>query len=389
MRTRWGRPLLLAACLLALSLVVRAGQPGRVYYQRLATPDLDRWTNAPDAATQRWFRGHFFRMGAFTPYFDSRAVWFSNALVYRDLYGIPIDSRVSREQPEWVLHDSDGRRLFVPWNCNGTTCPQYAADVASPAFRAWWIAEARSILLRGYLGLWIDDVNTEFRVSDGTGRSVAPIDRVTGRPMVWTAWRNYVAEFVEQIRTAFPTAEILHNSIWFAGPNGIRDADSSIRRQIAAADNINIERGIASDPGLSGGKGQWSVYALFDYIDRVHALGKGVTLEEYVLDRSAREYALAGYFLISSGKDRLGDASTAPSNWWSGYDVDLGTPLGSRSYRNGIFRRAFSQGLVLLAEPKLQPQTITLPTAFTTLDGVPVRSVTLAGHQGVVLIRPS
>jgi hypothetical protein len=69
----------------------------------------------------------------------------------------------------------------------------------------------------------------------------------------------------------------------------------------------------------------------------------------------------------------------------SGFDAKRGTPLGPRTYRNGIFRRTFSHGLVLLAEPKMRPQTISLPGAFTTLDGIAVRSVMLSGHQGIIL----
>jgi hypothetical protein len=205
--------------------------------------------------------------------------------------------------------------------------------------------------------------------------------------MTWQAWRSNVATFVEQIRNAFPKAEIVHNSIWFAGPEGTRDADPSIRRQIAAADNLNIERGIASDQGLTGGTGIWSLHALFDYIDRVHAAGRGVTLEEYTPDHAGLEYSLAGYFLISSGNDRLGDAGTNPGNWWTGFDVDLGTPAGPRSYHAGVYQRIFSRGMVLLGEPGLAPRKIALPQTFHTLSGDIVSSVDLTARQGVILLK--
>ncbi len=378
-----------AAALLLLTAVlpVRAGEPGRVYYQRLAAPDLDRWTNAPDSAGKVWFRDHFFRMGVFSPYFDSRTAWYPDALFYKNLYGVPADSRVYAEHPDWTLRDQRGHPLYIPWGCNAGTCPQYAGDIANSAFRAWWIGEARSTLSRGYLGLWIDDVNTEFRVSDGAGKQVSPVDSTTGQPMTGTAWRGYVATFVEQIRNAFPKAEIVHNSIWFAGPEGVRDTDPSIRRQIAAADNLNIERGIASDQGLTGGTGIWSIHALFDYIDRVHAAGRSVTLEEYTPDHAGLEYSLAGYFLISSGNDRIGDAGTNPANWWTGFDVDLGTPLGPRSYHAGVYERTFSRGMVLLGEPGLSPRKVALPKTFRTLNGEMVNSVEIGARQGLILLK--
>src|SRR6185312_9064147 len=105
-----------------------------------------------------------------------------------------------------------------PWGCADGACPQYAADIANPTFRAWWIAQAQTNLSNGnYKGLWIDDVNMNFDVADGAGNPVAPIDAATGAPMTWSAWRNYVAQFLTQIRQAFPAREIVHNAVWYAG----------------------------------------------------------------------------------------------------------------------------------------------------------------------------
>jgi len=362
------------------------GDSGKVQFERLAEPGLDRYTNSPSGSQKQWFRDHFMRMMVFSPYFDNKISWFSHGLVYLNLYGVPKDSPLLHEHPDWILRDQRGSLLYIPWNCGQGTCPQYAGDIANPQFRAWWIARARTVLAHGYFGLWIDDVNTEFRVSDGTGKQIPPIDSSSGRVMSWDAWRNYVAEFVEQIRAAFPQIEITHNSIWFAGPPGVRDADPAIQRQIRAADYINIERGIANDRNLTGGTDIWSIHALFAFVDRVHAAGRAVTLEEYELtDRSMQQYALAGYFLISSGNDRLGDTSTNPDNWWGGYDVDLGTPAGPRTDKDGIYQRTFSCGMVLLGEPGLRNQTVSLKGPMKTLDGQEVESVSLSGRVGIVL----
>ena len=362
-----------------------AGDPGHVYFQRLAEPSLDRFTNSPDSAGKTWLRDHFFRMAVFSPYFDPRTKWYPQALFYRNLYGVPTDSRVYAQHPDWVLHDSGRRPLYIPWGCKNGVCPQYAGDIANPAFREWWIGEARATLARGYFGIWIDDVNMEFRVSDGNSVQATPIDTFSGRPMSAEAWRGHVADFVEQIRSAFPKVEIVHNSLWFAGPDGVRDKDPAIRRQIAAADNLNIERGIASDQGLKGGNDIWSLNALFAYIDRVHEAGRGVTLEEYSPDRAGLAYSLAGYFLISSGNDRIGDATTNPANWWNGFDIDLGAPSGPRSYHAGVFQRAFTGGMVLLGEPGLSPRKVSLPGAFVNPDGQPVTTVEVHAREGVIL----
>src|SRR5439155_20176850 len=114
-------------------------------------------------------------------------------------------------------------------------------------------------LSHGYRGVFIEVVNMEFRVGDGHEREVAPIDRATGQPMTYDAWRGYMARFMEEIRAALPHTEIAHNAIWFAAPPA-RAADPYVRRQIKSADYVALERGV-NDAGLTGGGGDFSVKA--------------------------------------------------------------------------------------------------------------------------------
>ena len=366
--------------------MAQTGDPGHVNYLEYTGAAFDTYTNSPSLAQQQWFQSHFAGMVVFSPYFDTRTSWFSNAYFYQDLYGIAPGSWVQNNHPEWILHDQYGNWLYIPFNCGGGTCPRYAGDIANPAFRAWWISQASTGFAGGhYPGMFIDDVNMAFRVSDGWGSQVAPIDSNTGQLMTYDTWRYYVAIFTQQIRAAFPSARIYENSIWFAGPAGVQDADPYIQQQIATATVINLERGIASDSGLTGGTGFWSVYSFFNYIDRVHAAGKSVNFQEYTLDATGQQYGLASYFMISNGADSLGDNSTTPNNWFNGYSVDLGPALGPRTYNNGVFQRNFAGGIALLGEPGMATQTVPLPGWFQTLDGSWVNSVSLSAYQGIVL----
>jgi hypothetical protein len=227
----------------------------------------------------------------------------------------------------------------------------------------------------------------EFRVGNGAGVFVNPVDRNTGTAMSWENWRRYMAEFTGQIRAAFPNVEIVHNSIWYAGPPGVRDRDSYIHRQIAAANYLNIEFGV-NDSGLTGGAGHWSLNSLLEYIDRIHAVGKGAIIDGVAADRVGREYALASYYLISSGADALGNSAATPDAWWSGFDTNLGTPSAPRTMWNGLMRRDFSGGIVLVNPPQSPGVTVWLAGAFQRIDsGLIVNSVTLGASQGVVLRR--
>jgi len=366
--------------------VAPAQTPGHANYLEYTSSNFDWYTQWPDYNQQQWFQSHFAGMVVYAPYFDSRTWWFPNAYVYKDLYGIFPGSWIEYVHPDWILHDQYGNWLYIPFNCGGGVCPQLAGDIANPAFRANWINEAWSTVSAGnYPGIFIDDVNMEFRVSDGWGNQVQPVDSNTGALMSWDSWRYYVATFTEQIRAALPNTKLTENSIWYAGPQGVRDADPYIQRQIATANTINLERGIANDGGLTGGTDQWSVYQFFNFIDRVHNAGKTVNFQEYWLSPAGQQYGLAGYFLVSEGWDTIGDNAATPDNWWGGYDTNLGWPTSGRNYNNGVYWRSFSGGLVLLGEPNLAPQYIDLGGTYKLLDGTPVNGVWVSGWQGIIL----
>lgn len=369
---------------------------GVVHFDRYSEPALDPYVVAPDPTAQAWIRDHFFRMDVFSPFFDSRTQWFPRADVYLNLYGVDPADPLVVQHPEWLMHGVTGDLLWIPFACDTKVCAHYAGDFSNPNFRAWWITNTRSIMSRGYIGMLLDDVDMDLNATNAFYGFDPPVDFTTGVPMTPDVWRTELAGFLEQVRQAFPGVEISHNSVWysntaccfpdFATPLN-RDLDPNIQRQIAAADIINKEAGIGSDPGLQGGTGIWSLNSLFGYIDRIHAAGKHVTMAEYTLDRTGQEYALAGYFMISTGGDRYGDRSTFPTNWWSGFDVNLGSALGPRTYNNnGIYQRMFTGGMVLLNDPWGPVQNIPLNGTYSRVDGTVVTSVTLGPKQGAILL---
>jgi len=372
----------LAVLSTVFSLQAQNNSPGKVHFVVRTNPAFDTYLKAHTNESKQWFQSHVWRMMVYAPFFDDKLSWYPGGWAYINLYGLHTDWPVVSDHPEWLLRDAQNNPLYIPYDCANGACPLYAADVSNPQYRAYWISRARELVAKGYRGLWIDDVNLEFRVSDGSGRHVVPIDPSTGKAMLYEDWKKYIAAFCEEIRAAFPNVEILHNSIWYAGGPD-RDLDPSVSRELQAADYINLERGVA-DRGLTGGEGEWSLDAFFRYADRRHAKGTGVIVDN---TGSLGEYGVAAYFLISSGKDGLGGHDVTPDRWLAALDVDLGAPLGPRSRVRGVFRREFERGVVVLNEPHAQAETVSTCSDCVGVDGRLAASVRLMGGQGAILLR--
>jgi hypothetical protein len=237
--------MLSAGCVLASA---QSNNAGVVNFAMRTSSQFDTYTNNPSNSTKSWLNQRFWWMQTSSPYFDSRVGWFPKAWAYVDLYAIHVGSDLAKQHPDWILKDENGSRMFIPYACSGGMCSQYAADPGNAGFRQYKINAISAILAKGYKGIWLDDVNLQFQVSNGDGQTQPPIDPRTHQPMSYTQWKAYIAGFVTQIRNAVPNAKILHNNIWFAG-GPQRDADPSVIKEVQAADYINCERGVNDGVG--------------------------------------------------------------------------------------------------------------------------------------------
>jgi Hypothetical glycosyl hydrolase family 15 len=374
--------LIAVLCLPCFTGSAAAADDGTVQAMRFANGAFTSTLNAPSSATKSWLRAHFWRMTAWSPYFDSRTSWYPNAWFYKDAYAIYDNSSLASEHPEWIFKDVSGNDLYIPFECSSGSCPEYAGNIANSGFRQWWIETAKATLANGYKGIFVDDVNMEFRVSNGSEQPVAPIDPATGTPMTYEAWRKYMAQFMEQIRTAFPGVEVIHNAIWFSdSPAGIEDP--FIQRQIDASNALFLERGI-NDQALTGGSGQWSLDTFLSYAEAVNARGRSVIFGNSSTTPQGEAYDLAGYFLISDGSDGIDVGESGPTRWWPGWEVQLGEAEGPRYQWNGLWRRDFSGGMVLLNPPGEPAVTIEISPMLNT-EGEVVTSVTLPASSGAIL----
>lgn len=365
---------------------------GDVRVFKFANSSFDRFTSDPGPALRGFIRERYSRMVAFSPYFDSRTSWYPNALAYQDLYAIYSDGRTDTadRHPEWILRDRRGRKLYIPFGCDNGSCPQYAGDVGDPRFRRWWIDRAKQAIADGYRGIFVDDANMDMRVGDGRGNAVRPIDERTGKPMTDRRWRAYVSAFLAQLRRELPKdAEIAMNALWYAGGED-RDRDKFVRRQLRAADTVVLEHAL-NDDGLQGGDGEWSARAWLRYVDRRHAQGTSIVVYDTGSTPAEHEYNLAGYLLVAGARDAFGrdEGGSDPDDWWRGLNVSLGRARGVRYDWNGLVRRDFEHGTVLLNTPDAPTRHVELPAGLHGLDGRPRSSITLPEKRGAVLMSPA
>jgi hypothetical protein len=357
----------------------------------------DNYTHFPTTATKTFMQTHFYRSQESYGYFENNLSWYPNAWSYLNSYGITYGDPIVSQHPEYVMKDVNGNQLYIGYSCNGTNCSRYAGDFTNAGFRSYWIAQHLAILQRGYKGVWLDDVNLDLDAvlpTNGSGTQTAPVDPATHAAMTQSAWEQYFANFLTQYKSTIAGAgyEIQENSVWFEGgrPAG---TPSAVQQVIQASSKwLNIERGV-TDGGITGGTGDFSLKALFAYIDQVHSLGRYADIQNFNFSQGGgnNDYVPACYFLISTGLDAMGNDAITPNNWPANYDVDLGTPSGSRyNIGSGGIRRDFSRGFVAVTAPGEATTTINLtPGQYKDVAGNPLTTVTIPALSGIIALSTS
>ena len=372
-----------------------AGGEGRVAFFASQGPDTDAHFVAADSAgpgpqrdflTSRYARSLTYDFAAARDW----VAWYPNAWLYKDAYGLQA-SDLDGPMGRFVLRDPGGRPMHLDYACGGDgTCPQYALDITSAGYRAAWIAELRDRQLQpGHRGIFVDDVNFDRLVCGDAGATcsaaVIPVG-ADGRPVTTGRWQAAMARFMREIREAFPGEEIVHNQRYSqaGGLSGGVPRSEHVRAAIEHADLIEVE-GSYNDSGLLPGRGRFGWETLRSWIGYIHSRGKGV-----VHDQGAPkpEYALATYLMDSTGRDLIGHAyRRVPGDWWrEGWELDLGSARGPAFADQGVVRRDFERGTVLVRRPGSPSGPVALDGRYELLDGTPAGGlVRVAEDDGLVL----
>ncbi|MDA0171299.1 putative glycoside hydrolase family 15 protein [Solirubrobacter taibaiensis] len=358
----------LTAGLIAIFMLsCTAGASGAAKIVRGTAATGEVATVAPSIGEQAFMRSRYWRMRTFAPYFNARLSWAPGAWVTQHAYAL--EPAELAAHPEWQLTDPSNGPLYIG--------SRAAADFGNPAFRAWWIAKAQAAVAAGYRGLFIDDVFMERRTYLSGGSTLrTPKDPRTGTTMTEANWQKYLADFLVEVRAALPTAEIAHDVLWQKGDSG------DVLRGLQAANVVSVDGGFTTNVVTS------SFATLASWAEREQARGGRVVFDYPTASAPARLYNFAAFTLVDNGASALAnDASTAPGAFWSGYDVDLGSPNTMRyQVSTGVWRRDFTRGIVIVNEPYRSSRTVSVPGGYQDLDGVARTSVTLAGGQGTVLV---
>ena len=207
-------------------------------------------------------------------------------------------------------------------------------------------------------------------------------------------WKRAMSRMVGAVRRAAGRrGEVMVNTVWWRTESSLDDP--VVRRGLAQATDFYIERGTEDTTKGQSYEGHLAV------IDRLHALGLGVTLENYTaVDRLEAELELASYLLHSNGRDAFGaEWASCPRKtraykpcrtpFWRGYRTDLGKATGPRTWRaDGLLERRFQRGLALVNPPGAPVRTAVLDGTYRDLDGRSRLLAPLGGGQGLVLRGP-
>jgi hypothetical protein len=329
-----------------------------VPFFKKATSPFDDYAKNPGswaAVSNARYRG----MLMYPPASDTHHRWYNGdgpneGFFYRNASGIEVGgSQVPGVSSAHALRDAQGNPCYLPYPAGGPFA-RYLADVGDQSYRDLMTAYIvnKTAAYDHYIGPYLDDVN--LRISYAScgdqwpdGNNSAPIDPRTGQVLTEDAWRTYFVGFLQGIRNALPgSARIVQNAPWFFLPVG----DPQHAAQIRSTDYVEMEFGF-NEVDSVGGEFGWT--AKMAYVDWVHSLGANVINQEYDGGRAFSQaeitYALANFFLFTDGGDYFSIFDNSdPDDSWMLYGSTLGEPLGGRYQTDGVWRRNFEYGYVIV-----------------------------------------
>jgi Hypothetical glycosyl hydrolase family 15 len=328
------------------------------------------------------------RNGAFTPYVSAMKAAHPSLLLVVGLNGMFDTSGGGSAYPaSWYAHDAHGNRI------RSRNFGFYLMDPTNPL---WPVQDAKNctalIAASKYSGCLLDTMG-EAPIIPGYCTGL-PIDRATGKVFTASQWITATSHVASTVKAANPTYAVLPNGL----ENGARYylAGGPTKPLLVAAGMAMAEIWLRS-PTVSVNQypsvslWQQDVNMLVDA--EAHGWTIATTTKLWTRASTAQQDAWHKFtlatFLLGAGGHCAYSFSTASSSAalsaTSAWDhVAIGAPTGAYSVLGGVYKRIFSNGVVVV-NPGDTAVTINLGATYQNLNGTRVSSETLQPHTGDVL----
>jgi hypothetical protein len=279
--------------------------------------------------------------------------------------------------PEWFLKDTSGRRVrWASWPHS------WQMDVGSASYQRTWARNvAADVRRHGWDGVFVD----------GIARTMQYPWYLDGRVLAkYPGADDYARATTSFLRQVGPALRRRHLLVL----GNINDATLQLWRQwlgyvSGAAKEWWTKASRNRGAGMLGDDDWRYQMRLFQEAEARRKAFVAITYSTPD-DVAAMEYARASFLLFERGRRSAFAFSTgcvtepAARSW----RADVGAPRGAPMAANGIWRRKFADGLVVVNPSSSLALTAALGGTYVKLDGSRVAAVALPPHSGLVLRKP-
>jgi Hypothetical glycosyl hydrolase family 15 len=277
--------------------------------------------------------------------------------------------------PDWFTLDEAGARIeWDPWP------DHWQMDIGSPAYQDAWAANVISELkARGWDGVTIDNANVDQSVYVGERQ----MREYPTQPSYQAATRSFLARVGPRIRAAglLVLPNIQAHPV-LAGPRVWADwtrFTSGGTREYWMKWGTGYE-GHFSDRGWD------DLQKVFETVQRARKIFLTSTTAPNDDVRSMR-WGRASFLLSWNGGPSAFafDSGKAVDPWSPEWTIDVGRPLGRRQRVGNVWKRRYTDGVVLANVSKSASQRVRLGRSYVHPSGRRVTTVTLRPTTGLIL----
>jgi len=288
----------------------------------------------------------------------------------------------------WYARDADGSKI------RSVAFGNWLMDVTGPGWSRERAATCERLLAgAAYEGCMLDVLGTA-PLLPGYATGI-PIDERTNEAWRATDWLEATSNIAGTVERLVRPATVVGNGLG----NGKRFFDAAVPSSVLMD---GIDGGIAESWLRSPREELDSFPSVTDWKLDVEMLssaggdGKSVLVLTKAWPGGTRqekdrwhEYALATFLLGMQGNAYFHFSYSPradPLRWHPWWDLDIGRSVESYRIVDGVYRRRFTRGLVVV-NPSGDTRTVGLDGDYVDLRGTSLRSATLSPRSGLVLLR--